>query len=284
MSKLKKIWTRRVVVYFAGMIVGWLLALPVTDQGWEGILVVSVTLVATAAIQLAIEYHFELDRITTQNRSRIADLIADELPRSIPEHIESLCKQHVDSLIDATKSILKESTALIPGGDAFEDFYKKALANSGKSHILATALANPDYFFDHELREGSVEAAIRDFIRAGGRMTRTFIVPSDQTADPEDAVEFRDLLTMQQQLGVRAFSIDSNALSTKGLHVRFILVPTSCRFAWEVFARHDGSIESIRVTSRREFLEQACTYFNTLRDLVGEKDEKVWPVLALPPA
>jgi hypothetical protein len=284
MSKLQKIWTRRVAVYFAGMIVGWLLALPVTDQSWEGIIVVSVTLIATAAIQLAIEYHFELDRITTQNRSRIADLIADELPRSIPEHIESLCKQHVDSLINATKSILKESTALIPGGGAFEEFYKNALANSGKSHILATALADPDYFFDNEFHEGSVEAAIRDFIGAGGRMTRTFIVPSNQTEDPEHSFELRDLLTVQQKIGVRAFSIDSNALSTKGLHARFILMPTSCRFAWEVFARHDGSIESIRVTSRRQFLEQACIYFNTLRDLVGESDEKVWPVVALPSA
>ena len=284
MNKLLKIWTRRVAVYVAGMIVGWLLAFPVTDQTWESIVVVCVTLVATAAIQLAIEYHFELDRITTQNRSRIADLIADELPRSIPEHIETLCKRHVDSLVDATKSILKESTALIPGGDAFEEFYKNALANSGKSHILATALASPDYFFDCEVREGSVEAAIRDFIRAGGRMTRAFIVPGHQVEDPEEPFEPIDLLTVQRKLGVHAFSIDSDALSTKGLHARFILVPTSCRFAWEVFIRHDGSIESIRVTSRRQFLEQVCTYFNTLRDLVGESDEKVWPLLVLPPA
>lgn len=282
MSNLKKIWTRRVAVYVAGMIAGWLLAFPVTDQTWESMVVVCITLIATAALQLAIEYHFELDRITTQNRSRIADLIADELPRSIPEHIEVLCKQHVDSLIDATQSILKDSTALIPGGDTFEEFYKNALANSGRSHILATALANPDYFFDREVREGSVEAAIRDFICAGGRMTRTFIVPGDQVEGQNDPFEPRDLLTVQQKLGVRAFSIDSNTLSTKGLHARFILVPTSCHFAWEVFTRHDGSIESIRVTSRRQFLEQACAYFNTLRDLVGVSDEKVWPLLVPP--
>jgi len=158
-----------------------------------------------------------------------------ELRDHLDPNLEKIFGDHIERELDSVSKAIESGQITLASIDEFRLLYKETLKRFPKATFLATSLPSKAYFW----RDPTIDAAIDEFIKSGGQMTRIFFLPGD--APDTEAV---DIMNRQARTGVVVYYIRLADVPTD-LH-KLYMVDTEGRLAWQ--ASIDAANEITYVT------------------------------------
>jgi hypothetical protein len=203
------------------------------------------------------DIHHLTDKIHTQT-----DIIG-QMKNVREKHFDKFLNQIFDDFIDDTieffENAIKNGKIKFSEYDRFEKAYAKCLELKSDCEFFATASTHSNYFWTTEEEENnSIEEAIIEFTKCGGKMNRIFLMDENELQDP------RCIATLNNQLkiGVTVYTINKNSLSTD--NQKYFVVESSRQISWHVFTDNDKKISKFIYSTNERDVNKYHSIYETM--------------------
>lgn len=204
------------------------------------------------------QVHALADKINAQT-----DLVS-QMKRIRQTHFDPLLnvvfKDFIDDIIHFFQNGIENKKIIFSEHDRFEKAYAKCLEHLKGCHFLATSSAHSNYFWSVEGEENNtIEDAIDEFIKSGGKMTRIFFV------EPQDLTNARTLgvLNKQISLGVSVYLISRKHVSVD--NQKFFVMDDCKRICWHIYTDDNSNIVKFIYSANDADIDRYLGIFETLK-------------------
>lgn len=201
-----------------------------------------------------------IKNLLTNDKAQIMELLLNDLDNELKEIFNDDLEMNLEFYKDATL----HKTINIKDKQKFSHYYLVSLKRYPKAKLYATSLPSKKYFWANDFKVNSVEKAMADFISNGGKVSRIFLLNSED--DIENA-EIREVLEFQKnQLGVSVYTALINEVPTKYKEHFFVTVEKGkSKFAWLVRANHQGEACDFKFTINDKLIAEYKNAYMTIQ-------------------
>lgn len=204
------------------------------------------------------QVHVLADKINTQT-----DLVS-QMKRIRQTHFDPLLdivfKDYIDDIIHFFQNAIENKKITFNEHDRFEKAYAKCLEHFKGCHFLATSSAHANYFWTIEGEENNtVEDAIEEFIKSGGKMTRIFFIEPQEFTNPRAA----GILNKQLSLGVNVYTISKKDVSID--NQKFFVMDDCKRICWHIYTDESSNIVKFIYSAGEADIDRYMGIFETLK-------------------
>jgi hypothetical protein len=225
----------------------------------EVLLVAMLVLVISLSLrvgQVASTIEHDLARLTHLQKEGDVERFR-QLRQQLDPNLERLFGDHVERELHSVTQALTSKQITLNDLDEFRLLYKETLRQFPRDEFLATSIPSREFFW----RDPSVDTAIAEFIRRGGRMKRIFFITNDLAESPE-ALE---IMTRQDSMGVVVYYVSVDRIPA---HLnKLYLVASRADLAWQANIDAANRITTVTATANAEEIAEYRNAFQRLLDL-----------------
>lgn len=181
-----------------------------------------------------------------------------QLRQQLDPNLERIFGDHVERQLNSVAAALTSKEITLNDMDEFRLLYKETLRQFPRDEFLATSIPSKAFFW----RDPSIDAAIGDFVRRGGKMKRIFFLTDETTYESPEAQE---IMARQDSIGVEVYYVSLDAIPRE-LN-KLVLVASVANLAWQANIDAANRITTVTATANPEEISGYRSLFQRLLDL-----------------
>ncbi|RSM45730.1 class I SAM-dependent methyltransferase [Amycolatopsis balhimycina DSM 5908] len=200
----------------------------------------------------------EIGRLATHVSSSHIDTFPSLIEQVDPALLR-VFRPYLEASFRTPTQVLNERRFQLNDMESYRNYHRRAHEENSGSTFFATSLPYRKWFWLGDY----VERTIKNFVAAGGSITRIFFIRDDE--EVTDSAEVQGVLGAQVKLGVEVLLV--NVMQVPPYLRKFFLVESAQKFGWEAIRGPDDRVTSLNVTANPADTARYYSMFQQLRQM-----------------